>query len=368
MTDQRLNVPVQSRHARPRAINLEGDRDVRLECSMESNPVPAILCRLRDLRYVMVNRRFLDLTDSADEDWLNRSMHERDLLEGVTCHDPVKRNLRAGQTIAPTATTLVLPNGRDKRVTVAGQPVTVGGQSHMLFTLTDVEPWHRIEQLHRQSETTCRTMFEESPSSMMMVDADDQVIEMANASLSALLGYPVDEILGRSVADIDIWPSGIRSGIVRTKCGALLDCAVSMAIVTIANRTCHLWTLQDVTRRRIDERNLAAAIETTLSEAQWLSRAVMDNLVRSSEPAREIATSGLNDLTTRERDVLALICQGMDDKTMARTLNVSSNTVRNHIARVYGKIGVNRRIAAAAWARARGFDGETERTTLLLGR
>ncbi len=33
-------------------------------------------------------------------------------------------------------------------------------------------------------------------------------------------------------------------------------------------------------------------------------------------------------------------------------------TFRNHVARIYAKIGVNRRIAAVAWARARGFDGE----------
>ena len=30
----------------------------------------------------------------------------------------------------------------------------------------------------------------------------------------------------------------------------------------------------------------------------------------------------------------------------------------HHVARIYAKIGVNRRTAAAAWARARGFDGE----------
>jgi len=32
--------------------------------------------------------------------------------------------------------------------------------------------------------------------------------------------------------------------------------------------------------------------------------------------------------------------------------------VRNHVARIYGKIGVHRRTAAAAWARARGFDSD----------
>ena len=56
--------------------------------------------------------------------------------------------------------------------------------------------------------------------------------------------------------------------------------------------------------------------------------------------------------------MLALICRGYDDKRIARALDVSGNTVRNHVARIYAKIGVNRRIAAVAWARARGFDGE----------
>jgi DNA-binding NarL/FixJ family response regulator len=51
---------------------------------------------------------------------------------------------------------------------------------------------------------------------------------------------------------------------------------------------------------------------------------------------------------------------------MARTLNVSGNTVRNHVARVYSKIGVNRRVAAAAWGRARGFDRGADRTALVL--
>jgi DNA-binding CsgD family transcriptional regulator len=36
-------------------------------------------------------------------------------------------------------------------------------------------------------------------------------------------------------------------------------------------------------------------------------------------------------------------------------MGVSRNTLRNHIARVYQKIGVNRRAAAILWARERGF-------------
>jgi DNA-binding CsgD family transcriptional regulator len=53
--------------------------------------------------------------------------------------------------------------------------------------------------------------------------------------------------------------------------------------------------------------------------------------------------------------VLGLICEGLDDKAIAQRLSLSGNTVRNHVANIYGKIGVNRRAAAIAWARERGL-------------
>ena len=75
----------------------------------------------------------------------------------------------------------------------------------------------------------------------------------------------------------------------------------------------------------------------------------------------------MDDLTARERDVLALICRGCDDKTIARTLDVAGNTVRNHVARIYAKIGVNNRAMAGVFAMKHGLmlahDGEAAEAT-----
>lgn len=365
MTDHRLSVIMRSRHSVTQTPQRALDQDSPLECSIESNPLPAILCSLRDLRYVMVNRGFLALTDSQDEDWLGRSLYERNILEGVANQQAVKCALTDAQMIPPSEADLPMPGGDRRRVIVAGQPVSVAGQSCMLFTVTDIAAWHAAERRHEQVQVSFETVFTSSSSCMMMVCAIDNVVEVANASLCSLLGYTADEIAGRSIDDMDIWPSGIKSGFVLAKCGSLVECLVSRVAITIADQPYDLWTFQDVTRRRIDERNLAAAIEAAIAESKWLGHAILDNLARKARPSQDTATSGLSDLSARERDVLALICKGMDDKTMARTLNVSGNTVRNHVARVYSKIGVNRRVAAAAWGRARGFDSGADRTTLL---
>ena len=51
-------------------------------------------------------------------------------------------------------------------------------------------------------------------------------------------------------------------------------------------------------------------------------------------------------LSPRECEVLELLASGQSNKEMARTLSISPNTVKTHIARVYEKLEVDRRIQA----------------------
>jgi HD-GYP domain-containing protein (c-di-GMP phosphodiesterase class II) len=62
-------------------------------------------------------------------------------------------------------------------------------------------------------------------------------------------------------------------------------------------------------------------------------------------------------LTTRENDVLALLAQGMPNKSIARQLGISPKTVSNHIEHVYSKLGVSNRTGAAMYAMQYGIVG-----------
>lgn len=55
-------------------------------------------------------------------------------------------------------------------------------------------------------------------------------------------------------------------------------------------------------------------------------------------------------LTAREREVLALLCEGASNKDMARALHLSENTVKTHLASLYAKLGVGKRTEAQAAA------------------
>jgi len=60
-------------------------------------------------------------------------------------------------------------------------------------------------------------------------------------------------------------------------------------------------------------------------------------------------------LTSREREVLALISQGLANADIGRTLAISEKTVRNHISNLFDKLGVWTRAQAIVFARDRGF-------------
>jgi two-component system nitrate/nitrite response regulator NarL len=55
-------------------------------------------------------------------------------------------------------------------------------------------------------------------------------------------------------------------------------------------------------------------------------------------------------LTPREREVLALLVEGIDNAQIARRLSVSANTVRTHVQSILTKLGVRSRLQAAAFA------------------
>ena len=60
-------------------------------------------------------------------------------------------------------------------------------------------------------------------------------------------------------------------------------------------------------------------------------------------------------ISAREFEVLGLIAAGRSNKEIARTLEVSPNTVKTHVARLFEKLGARRRTEAILRARELGM-------------
>lgn len=66
--------------------------------------------------------------------------------------------------------------------------------------------------------------------------------------------------------------------------------------------------------------------------------------------ARDIDKDKIESLTGRELEVLIQVANGMFNKEIATSLNISERTVKNHISNIFKKIGVFDRTQAAVFA------------------
>jgi DNA-binding NarL/FixJ family response regulator len=65
--------------------------------------------------------------------------------------------------------------------------------------------------------------------------------------------------------------------------------------------------------------------------------------------------TGPGGLTRRELEVLRLVSRGWTNRTVARTLWVTDETVKFHLSNIYRKLGVSNRAEASRWAAERGI-------------
>ena len=88
-----------------------------------------------------------------------------------------------------------------------------------------------------------------------------------------------------------------------------------------------------------------------------VTRTVMEQLARLATREQDRALEGVSG---REKEVLALVAEGLTNKEIAARLFISEHTARNHVSRILEKLGLARRSEAAAFAAQHGLlDDET---------
>ena len=99
-----------------------------------------------------------------------------------------------------------------------------------------------------------------------------------------------------------------------------------------------------------DPEEIHAAIRAAArGEAPITPRAAAELLAdRRTRPAEV-------ELTSRERDVLLLVIEGLANKQIARRLGISEKTVKGHLTNLFQRIGVADRTQAALWAERNGL-------------
>lgn len=108
------------------------------------------------------------------------------------------------------------------------------------------------------------------------------------------------------------------------------------------------YVLKDVTPAE-----LVRAVKAVADGSTYVDPRVAGHVLRRQTllPTR----SAISDLSERETEIIRLIARGLANKEIASRLSVSEKTVKNHISRIFSKLGITARTQAAIHAMKAGL-------------
>jgi DNA-binding NarL/FixJ family response regulator len=81
------------------------------------------------------------------------------------------------------------------------------------------------------------------------------------------------------------------------------------------------------------------------NQLRWVVQALGDR-----EPVRIVSATGTALLTEREEQIVRMVAEGLPNGEICTTLGLSAHTVKNHLFRIYEKLGVSNRVELVLYA------------------
>ncbi len=116
--------------------------------------------------------------------------------------------------------------------------------------------------------------------------------------------------------------------------------AIEAGASGMLHKSARIAEIIDAVRRLCDGESLLSPRETV----------ELFRLVGQQRDRDRRGRAALDRLTPREREVLAALADGLNDKEIAQRLGVGNETVRTHMVNVFGKLGVDSRLQALLFA------------------
>ncbi len=187
------------------------------------------------------------------------------------------------------------------------------------------------------------------------VDREQRIV-FWNTGAEELFGHKAEEVRGQYCYEVIGGLDDSGCDVCRAQCFAMTsalqgDLVPARDLLILTNGTRETW----------------ASVSTMVAPARWQNQFALVHMfrdisyhknlegfirqLRSSLAGICVQNRGVdappgNNLSTREREVLALLASGASTKAISEKLFISPLTARNHIRNVFAKLGVNSRLGA----------------------
>jgi DNA-binding NarL/FixJ family response regulator len=105
------------------------------------------------------------------------------------------------------------------------------------------------------------------------------------------------------------------------------------------------YLLKDVSKHE-----LVDAVKQVATGGAFIESQMLKGMLSELKPVGTTASPAAKNLTKREREILALVAEGMSNREIAERLVLSPETVKSHVAAILEKLNVSDRTQAAIYA------------------
>ncbi|MGB7293053.1 MAG: response regulator [Thermodesulfobacteriota bacterium] len=278
---------------------------------------------------------------------------------------PVSGTLKNGTIISSSKEVLKLSNGREVMVSYTAFPIHENGGKIIgsVMQLREVENPNLNKAKTAVHDQGRRTMASAvvptsvgivSSSSLVreglrrIVEAEDDIEILAEAStffemMSIITTKDLDVLLiDSSIPDLDMVKiqQSISEDTIDTKILLLLHTLDEEFIINAI-----YLGVQGYVKQTSIPAQLIDAIRSIKRDELWAERDVLAKVLRRLIGAKHDNLGLLtSSLTSREKEIVELIALGFSNKHISQKLSISTNTVKNHLANIFTKLGISKRL------------------------
>ncbi len=257
-------------------------------------PSALLILRLRDGMILEVSDRMVEFSGQDARTLLGQTVEGVGVYLDATDMESLAAELMEHGSIHDRELSVQLPNGETSIVLLSARLTGIDESVCALVSLVDITERKNAATAVRESRTLLDKIFRASPAPIAICDMETWEYMDVNEAMCGLVGFPHDEIIGRTPNDLNLWvdPSAQHElarrlekddavydveASFRTSSGEVVNTLASFQRISVDGTECVLAVMTDITQREEAKQALIEAKEKAEEIAQFRST-VLSNM------------------------------------------------------------------------------------------